>query len=597
MSIAELWLQPNQRETVYQSRFTNRIPYNVETSLDSRQIKEFLGVKVLRQEKCQNFDWYLNEIYPGLERDRVNVENNYRNYLSTDYLKNNLEPLLSQYNKLKSDIKIDDDKSIILNAREKKPEEELLKKAKLLAVPPVVVVAVQTAEEKHIANVQDTLICSDMPKKYVTDVRTPCEILLSANPDACTTQYGTMMFTCPKSCGLCGTDGKICFDFYEKRCPLWESEGQCRSDSERMSKECRVSCGLCTKEKNIILSHKYDSVTLVTNKESEKVVDKIYEGSDKIKEAINKINDQKINEMKINENSEKNGNIDVKVPDKDSREMLEHNGIPVQDLNHNSLPQINLNLNENLIQKEKEDLTEEEKEFSKLKNIEADKEAEKRREKEVENAREKERGIEREKEVEKEAERAEALITTTRVCDPYTAQTQYKNGLLPDPVVEKAGECSLNNKPHGKLLSHMELMKNDENVGVNIPKIFCGIYTMESNHKTNVQATRETWGKKCDGFVAFSTIDDDIIPAIKILHRGEESYNNMWQKSRSIWKYIHAHYIDQFDYFLIGGDDMFYIIENLRHYLMSEEISTYSATHDGTFLGRRFYPGKQFYRF
>ena len=90
MSIAELWLQPNQRETVYQSRFTNRIPYNVETSLDSRQIKEFLGVKVLRQEKCQNFDWYLREIYPGLEKDRVNVENNYRNYLSTDYLKINL---------------------------------------------------------------------------------------------------------------------------------------------------------------------------------------------------------------------------------------------------------------------------------------------------------------------------------------------------------------------------------------------------------------------------------------------------------------------------------------------------------------------------
>ena len=82
--------------------------------------------------------------------------------------------------------------------------------------------------------------------------------------------------------------------------------------------------------------------------------------------------------------------------------------------------------------------------------------------------------------------------------------------------------------------------------------------------------------------------------ALEIQHEGEESYNNMWQKSRNIWKYIATHYIDDFDYFLIGGDDMFYIIENLLQYLSSDEIrnardkSTY-----GLYLGRRFYPPKQ----
>ena len=38
----------------------------------------------------------------------------------------------------------------------------------------------------------------------------------------------------------------------------------------------------------------------------------------------------------------------------------------------------------------------------------------------------------------------------------------------------------------------------------------------------------------------------------------------MWQKSRSIWKHIAASYLDQFDWFLLGGDDMFYVLENLR---------------------------------
>jgi hypothetical protein len=135
----------------------------------------------------------------------------------------------------------------------------------------------------------------------------------------------------------------------------------------------------------------------------------------------------------------------------------------------------------------------------------------------------------------------------------------------------------------------MSLAVIDETVPA--PKILCGIYTMAKNHDTNVKATRETWGKRCDGFVAYSTLTDDSISAIEILHEGDEDYQNMWQKSRSIWKYIHAHYIDTFDYFLLGGDDMFYIMENLRDYLASDEIVKYTAENDGIFLGRRFWPG------
>lgn len=92
---------------------------------------------------------------------------------------------------------------------------------------------------------------------------------------------------------------------------------------------------------------------------------------------------------------------------------------------------------------------------------------------------------------------------------------------------------------------------------------------------------KATWAKRCDGWVAFSTKTDESIPglvvhyqgvihthlAIEIHHEGREEYNNMWQKSRSIWKYIAHHYKDEFDWFLIGGDDMYYIVSNLRKYL------------------------------
>lgn len=116
------------------------------------------------------------------------------------------------------------------------------------------------------------------------------------------------------------------------------------------------------------------------------------------------------------------------------------------------------------------------------------------------------------------------------------------------------------------------------------PSIFCGVYTMEQNHPTNVRAMRETWAPHCDGFVAFSTRSDPRIPALAIKHEGREEYNNMWQKSRSIWEFIGKHYLQDFDYFILGGDDMLVFPGNLRQYLKSLSMSP----DDDLFAGRRF---------
>lgn len=85
-------------------------------------------------------------------------------------------------------------------------------------------------------------------------------------------------------------------------------------------------------------------------------------------------------------------------------------------------------------------------------------------------------------------------------------------------------------------------------------KVLCMIYTMEENHATNIRAMRETWAPGCDGFLAFSTKTDARIPAISIPHKGEESYNNMWQKIRSMWSFVWKNYHSDFDWFYIGGE-------------------------------------------
>lgn len=122
------------------------------------------------------------------------------------------------------------------------------------------------------------------------------------------------------------------------------------------------------------------------------------------------------------------------------------------------------------------------------------------------------------------------------------------------------------------------------------PKILCMVYTMEVNHTTTIRAMRETWASHCDGFLAFSTASDPRIPAISLPHEGPEAYTNMWQKVRSIWKFVGTHYIDDFDWFFQGGDDLFVLPQNLRNYLRNLDAE---GDH---FVGRRFkgYDGTYF---
>jgi glycoprotein-N-acetylgalactosamine 3-beta-galactosyltransferase len=92
---------------------------------------------------------------------------------------------------------------------------------------------------------------------------------------------------------------------------------------------------------------------------------------------------------------------------------------------------------------------------------------------------------------------------------------------------------------------------------------------------------------------------DTTVNAVDIPHEGPEEYDNIWQKVRSMWSYIYDNYYEKYDWFHIGGDDLYLIVDNLRLYLESEEIQTalnggiYLPNGDETtqtplFLGRRF---------
>lgn len=120
------------------------------------------------------------------------------------------------------------------------------------------------------------------------------------------------------------------------------------------------------------------------------------------------------------------------------------------------------------------------------------------------------------------------------------------------------------------------------------PKIFCVVYTIEEAHH-KIPGITSTWGPKCDGFMVASTktVTEPGIHTVNIIHDGPEEYNNIWQKVRSIWRYVYENYFDEYDYFHIGGDDLFLIPENLKYYLESDEITSITDKKP-LFMGRRF---------
>jgi hypothetical protein len=182
------------------------------------------------------------------------------------------------------------------------------------------------------------------------------------------------------------------------------------------------------------------------------------------------------------------------------------------------------------------------------------------------------------------------------------AVQQYDSSNSPVPLVDPTiltrtdpgwdrdlgGLCGPRKDGDEELLRHVKVW---EGAKMGSPRILCLSYTLSKVHGTNVRNVRQTWGRRCDGYIAMSDLTDPSVPSVDIKHEGPEAYDNMWQKTRAIWTYVHRHHAQDFDYFIIGGDDLYVVVDNLRRYLLSDKVVQASA--GGTkplFLGRRFLP-------
>lgn len=514
---------------------------------------------------CLPFHWYLSEVYPGLAHEAQSVQHQFQEYLGTEYLTSNamISKLMTEYAKEGGDHAsahasaedlslLQSRQTKLLNnahrALELKLDGKLL--SKHMFKPPIRPKgpSLKDLSDLHAADVRDHLTCSDLNLAggTVADLNDPRYSCAKRMTDAanggagqnwCEMHKADVIFICPKTCGFCDvSDGSFCEDFFLKKCPIWKGEGKCGTEDNKYGKYndvCRKSCGVCKP---------------------------LAEQSEWKQEQ-----EQKMKQLKGQQQSSAQHAKQQPPPPPSKPAVVDTNKPAGIERPHAlSIPT-----------------------------------------------------------VEDSADSADMptdpilrQFKAPMTIDPNKLHREYIAGNMPDRVssfgdlVKTDDQCTLKGKPEGKMLTHVKQAGFDSihspyhhlaghEPGTSLDsdgnqlRIFCGIYTMEKNHKTNVEATRTTWAKRCDGFIAFSTVEDTAIPSINILHEGDEAYDNMWQKSRSIWRYIYNHLRNDYDFFLLGGDDMFYIIENLRAYLGSEEITHARKTNPGLYIGRIFQPPKQ----
>lgn len=101
------------------------------------------------------------------------------------------------------------------------------------------------------------------------------------------------------------------------------------------------------------------------------------------------------------------------------------------------------------------------------------------------------------------------------------------------------------------------------------PKVLCWVMTCPWNHPTKAKAVKETWGKRCDKTLFMSSKNDSSLGSIAL--PVEEGRQNLWAKTREAFKFIHKHFLNDFDWFLKADDDTFVIVENLKHFLQSKD--------------------------
>jgi len=124
--------------------------------------------------------------------------------------------------------------------------------------------------------------------------------------------------------------------------------------------------------------------------------------------------------------------------------------------------------------------------------------------------------------------------------------------------------------------------------------ILCLVLTNPNSYTTKAKAVNETWGKRCDHLHFISTkseIDEVGLPII--YSQAEETYSNLWAKTKEGFHYAYEHLIDKVDFVLKADDDTYVVMENMKYMLSMHDPNAplYLGAHFGYIIKNGYHSG------
>lgn len=101
-----------------------------------------------------------------------------------------------------------------------------------------------------------------------------------------------------------------------------------------------------------------------------------------------------------------------------------------------------------------------------------------------------------------------------------------------------------------------------------LPRIVCMIFTRPAVHETKAQTVKDTWAKRCDKAIFFTTMEAEANNSLGAIPLAvEEGRQNLWLKARLAFNYTFYNHLEDGDWFYKADDDTYAMLENLRRFV------------------------------
>lgn len=84
-------------------------------------------------------------------------------------------------------------------------------------------------------------------------------------------------------------------------------------------------------------------------------------------------------------------------------------------------------------------------------------------------------------------------------------------------------------------------------------KVVCMVVTQPINHKSRAIHVKNTWGKRCNKLLFFSSASNDSLDVVAL--NITESREALWAKTIEAFKFVYENHFNDYDWFVKADDD------------------------------------------